>query len=134
MPLSCPLSPPPISSDARGGIGSSLSICLELVLKPRLRPDLGVAGLLKILTYDFVCCVFSSACALTSDLIRGFETSPNPIQYNIDSINFTTELIRAKSTRNFEFDRLKVTGDISPLPEILPPSRSDEHGFLLSQE
>jgi len=31
-------------------------------------------------------------------------------------------------------DRLKVTGDILPLPDDLPPSRSDEHGFLLSQE
>jgi hypothetical protein len=40
------------------------------------------------------------------------------------------------------FNRLKVTGDILPLPDGLPPSRSDEHGFpgsspgqaLLSQE
>ena len=29
---------------------------------------------------------------------------------------------------------LKVVGDISSLPEGLPLSRSDEHGFLLSQE
>jgi hypothetical protein len=47
----------------------------ELVSKPRLRPDSGVADLLKMLTYDDVCGAFSSARALASNLIRGFETS-----------------------------------------------------------
>jgi hypothetical protein len=31
----------------------------------------------------------------------------------------------------FHVEGLKVAGDISPLPEILPPPRSDEHGFLI---
>jgi hypothetical protein len=36
-------------------------------------PDSYVASIFKMLTYSLVCCAFSSACALPSDLIRGFE-------------------------------------------------------------
>jgi len=48
---------------------------LEAISKLRLRPDSCVASLFKILTYYRVCCAFSSAYALLSDLIRGFETA-----------------------------------------------------------
>ncbi|MCU0600831.1 MAG: hypothetical protein MUE70_16405 [Desulfobacterales bacterium] len=37
--------------------------------KRHLRLDVSVADLLKMLTYAHVCCAFSSACALTSNLI-----------------------------------------------------------------
>jgi hypothetical protein len=46
---------------------------LEAISKTRLRPYICVASLFKMLTYYPVCCAFSSACALISDLIRGFE-------------------------------------------------------------
>jgi hypothetical protein len=46
---------------------------LEVISKPRLRYDSGVASLFKMLTYSRVCCAFSSACALLSDLIQGSE-------------------------------------------------------------
>jgi hypothetical protein len=45
----------------------------EAISKPRLRPEIYVASLFKMLTDYRVCCAFSSACALLSDLIRGFE-------------------------------------------------------------
>ena len=48
---------------------------LEAVSKPHLSPDGSVAGLLKMLTYFRVCCAFSSACALPSNLIWSFETA-----------------------------------------------------------
>ena len=50
-------------------------ISVEVISKPRLRPDGSVAGLLKMLTYVRVCCAFSSARALPSNLIQGFETA-----------------------------------------------------------
>jgi hypothetical protein len=36
---------------------------------------------------------------------------------------------KAPDESGFHFDRLKVAGDILPLPEGLPPARPDEHGF-----
>jgi len=45
----------------------------EPISKRHLSLDIGVAVLLKMLTYFHVCCAFSSACALTSNLIRHFE-------------------------------------------------------------
>jgi len=48
---------------------SQSPFCLEAISKPHLSPDCSVAALLKILTYSRVCCVFSSACALPSNLI-----------------------------------------------------------------
>jgi hypothetical protein len=41
----------------------------EPISKRHLRFDVSVAVLLKMLTYAHVCCAFSSACALTSNLI-----------------------------------------------------------------
>jgi hypothetical protein len=41
----------------------------EPISNRHLRLDVSVAVLLKMLTYAHVCCAFSSACALTSNLI-----------------------------------------------------------------
>jgi hypothetical protein len=41
----------------------------EPISKRHLRPDVSVAVLLKMLTYAHVCCAFSAACALISNLI-----------------------------------------------------------------
>ena len=48
---------------------------VEAVSKPHLTSNYGVAGLVAILTYAHVCCVFSSAHALYLDAIWGFETA-----------------------------------------------------------
>jgi hypothetical protein len=48
---------------------------LELVPKPHLRPNGGVASRSEMLTYWRVCCAFGSAGALPLGLIWGFETS-----------------------------------------------------------
>ena len=44
-------------------------IILEVVSKPHLMSDSCVASLFKMLTYFNVCCAFSSACALLSNMI-----------------------------------------------------------------
>jgi hypothetical protein len=75
----------------------------EAILKPRLRPDGCVASLFKMLTYPRVCCAFSSACALLSDLIRGFEMASNylfrkstPSNTNVE-IDFSDQFIDNRS-------------------------------------
>jgi len=61
---------------------------LEAISKPRLRPDSCVASLFKMLTYSSVCCAFSSACALLSDLIRGFEMASRQKDYTCEGKPF----------------------------------------------
>jgi hypothetical protein len=54
-------------------------LILEVISKPRLMSDSCVESLFKMLASYRVCCAFSSACALLSNLIRGFEMTSNEL-------------------------------------------------------
>jgi hypothetical protein len=54
-----------------------------VVSKSHLASDSRIADLFKMLTYSYVCCAFSSACALLSNAIYGFETTSNQFLFKL---------------------------------------------------
>jgi hypothetical protein len=55
---------------------------LEAISKIYLTPNYGVADLLKMLTYSHVCCAFSSARALSLNVICIFEIASGVLARN----------------------------------------------------
>jgi hypothetical protein len=73
---------------------------LEMASISHLTPNLSVAGLLKMLTYAYVCCAFSSVRALTFGVTWDYETISNLYPHAKTRSN--------KQLKEFSIDRTTV--------------------------